>query len=523
MASELDDPLEQAKKKSKTVNRLRDMIVSDVDIVDRAANGRQFLLFKREATMPNEQVEEIVSVEVSDADVESGNDPDPANKDAGSTASDEGVAPKEEAVAKNEEETEKAKKKPEDGKGQLTCKDEQGAETEKQMKMPAPVKESVSSALREATERMMSLITVLRSAKATDDKTSSPLPDVIHKEIKVISTVLGKLLQRYPAPSTKSEGEEGEEKQNVEKKADAHSAILAEKIAALGTLVAEINATDTGAADFQAKLDQMSSIIWSVREFATVVNVAKSEGDEAAVGSGASGDEGVREFLKAAGNVSIPSPVRDAVMEKIRSGMERLLSVLREVRDMETTDEKMAKPVPDKVMAATKAVMTDLNSITEKYPSPMAKIGNTMAKLEAHLEGLRAIISDVMAFKGSGDSSDAADVEAGIQKAMYTCPKCGATAEGKPNIDMTCPKCSTAMVMKSDVDKAADDRITNVEKKLDDLIELAKPQKKETTKPLPSPNSADTDAGTGVVKKNEAFRWPGDIAEKVRKSMAAGK
>jgi hypothetical protein len=249
--------------------RLRDMIVESVDLVDRPANKKRFLLFKREEDMdPNAQAEglttappeeEGASVQVPEADVESGAEP----------------------TAKGEGDTEP----------QAAAGDTGDAGTD---------------------------------ASAQAD----------------------------------AQAGEGEGEQAVEKMAEAHAKLLAEKMGAIQKVAKEIadGAAGMEPKDLRAKLSQLESMGWKVGDVAEVVNVHKSEDGEPATTEKA----------------EMPQGVKDAVKKVLREAVERLMSVNNALRVATVTQDKMSAPLPDPVFREVRSILTMVKNVLQQYPAPKA-------------------------------------------------------------------------------------------------------------------------------------------------------
>jgi len=249
--------------------RLRDMIVESVDLVDRPANQKRFLLFKREEDMgANVQgeglttapPEDSATVQVPEADVESGATP---------TAKDEGGAPAEPDTAAGD-----------------------------------PGNEGSDA-----------------SATAGDNADDAA-------------------------------GDAGAE--TVGKMAEAHAALLSEKMEAIGKLASDIaqNAPSMDLKDLRAKLSQLESMGWKVGEVAEVVNVMKRDATEKAG--------------------EIPQGVKDAVKKVLREAVERLMSVNNALRVATVTQDKMSAPLPDPVYREMRSILTMVKGVLQKYPAPKA-------------------------------------------------------------------------------------------------------------------------------------------------------
>ncbi len=410
MAFRLDDATGEEEKKAK--NRLRDLKVPDVDIVDRPAIQRRFLIVKKEDGMPEETNGSEFStgnIDVDLADPESGTSPA-----ATDDAKPEDVAKAEEikkaaethaallaektaaiktladeistgagtmdvkdlkakinqlerlgwkieddanvvSVSKTEgEDAAKARGEgmgaggPRQGDGGAsTCVCPKcGAEVEHgkgtpcaeskcpkcgasmvgkgdvAKAIPTPVRDAVVKALREASERLMSVNVALRGAPVPQDRVDAPLPDPVAREIKAIRTLVKSVLQRYPAPAAKAEGEE----------------------------------------ETAPELPEV-------------------------------GYETAHDLMKQAASITLPAPVRDAVTAKVRGASELLLSIVSAVQKMETTEERLPSPLPAETATAVGKALGILDEVIEKYPAPAAKSDDVVAALGQHFKSIEKLVA----------------------------------------------------------------------------------------------------------------------------------
>lgn len=328
----------EGKDRTKPKFRLHDMVVESVDLVDRPANQRRFLIVKREdqamsnqngteglETRPPEASDpsdDVTTVEVDDVEAGTGTSGDSAAEgaaDAGTGAKDDkGAAEpvaKDGAKKQDEEEEEDEEAKGKDGDPEGKAKGEDVAKA-----IPTPVRDAVMKTLREASERLMSVNNALRAANTTTEQMKAPLPDAVFREIKAVQTLVKSILQRYPYPTAEGKTE-------------------------------------------------------------------KAEGDPVDVGLEAS-----VALMKAVGSMTIPAPVRDAVAGSIRSASENLLSIMNAVKGMATTDEQVDAPLPAEMAKAIGEVLTSLDNVVEKYPAPAAKSDAAVAELDKAFDTIRGII-----------------------------------------------------------------------------------------------------------------------------------
>jgi hypothetical protein len=225
------------------VHRLRDMVVEEVSLVDRAANKRRFLIVKRSDEMaedaevgtevkPDGRGGLTAGVQKAKKKPAASDAEDPAADQAkrkkpggadegGDTAKarrgaaaedDDGEADAEKARRPNpkdgEEDAAKARR-PKGQDGQADGTDEgDGDETRRRkadgLTMPTPVKEAVLMALTEALERLMSVANRVKEAEETDEQVDAPVPDDVGTEVRAIAELLGGVGESYPSPTAKA-------------------------------------------------------------------------------------------------------------------------------------------------------------------------------------------------------------------------------------------------------------------------------------------------------------------------------
>jgi len=180
------------------VHRLRDMVVEEVSLVDRAANKRKFLVVKRRTDMGKSADEGLGPEVVQDED--------------GRYTAVEDVE-KARGKPKEGEDEEQGKAAGEDDKDGDKDKDGEPGESKKadgnaggkQLTIPTPVKAGVLRIGTEALERLLSVVNQVKNATETDEKLPSPLPANLSKEIASIARLLTSIGERYPSPQAKSD------------------------------------------------------------------------------------------------------------------------------------------------------------------------------------------------------------------------------------------------------------------------------------------------------------------------------
>ena len=230
------------------LHRLRDMVVEEVSLVDRAANKRRFLIVKRSDDMADDDndglelapdgrggltaggVEKAKKKPGARAaggepiDEEKRKKPGAEDEDAekarrrSSSEDDDDDTEKarRRAAGEDDEETEKARrpkdddedetekaKQPEDDDEDGEDDDNKKARKAEHLTIPKPVKEAVLRALTEALERLMSVANQVKEAHETEEQMDAPVPDEVGAEVLAIAEVLRGVGERYPSPATK--------------------------------------------------------------------------------------------------------------------------------------------------------------------------------------------------------------------------------------------------------------------------------------------------------------------------------
>jgi hypothetical protein len=172
------------------VHRLRDIVVEEVSLVDRAANQRRFLVVKRSAEMADE------NTATEDGKSDTPNAIEKAKKKpavaAGDETVDEAKAKKKPADGETEEdaETEKAR-------GAAKDDDEDDDESEPTKKarkqdlvLAAPVKEALLRVLTDVLERLMALANTIKEAEEPEDGDGGEMPKEVTTELETVADML---------------------------------------------------------------------------------------------------------------------------------------------------------------------------------------------------------------------------------------------------------------------------------------------------------------------------------------------
>lgn len=176
------------------VYRLRDIVVEEVSLVDRAANQRRFLVVKRSADMADDNA--------ADTKPDSPKAIQKAKKKP-TVAHDEAVD-QEKVKAKSKEETDDDEDETETEKARSAAKDESDdeddedgdAEDKKKTRKKAapalagPVKEALLRALTDALERLMTLASSVKDAPDAKDGDSADLPKDVSDELDAVAEML---------------------------------------------------------------------------------------------------------------------------------------------------------------------------------------------------------------------------------------------------------------------------------------------------------------------------------------------
>jgi hypothetical protein len=148
--------------------------------------------------------------------------------------------------------------------------------------------------------------------------------------------------------------------------------------------------------------------------------------------------------------------------------IEKILSIMRSLREMTTNDEQTDKPMPDEVAKPLVAIVTELGEIGKKYPSPASKSTETLADLDKYFAAIRNIVGNSI--------GSSANIEGLIK---------------------------------------SESRAERMEKNLDALLERFGVNKAPEK---PAKSNALSDEGKIETKKNStAFVWPSDLAEEIKK------
>ncbi len=184
------------------VHRLRDIVVEEVSLVDRAANQRRFLVVKRSAEMADESTANADTKPDTPSAIQKAKKK-PAAALADETVDEEKAKKPADDEADDSEDTEKARSAPNDEAAEDA--DDDAAGKKKQRKkaedliIAAPVKEALLRALTEALERLMALANSIKDATEPDEGDDATMPEDIGTELEAIAEILSGVDKRKAA------------------------------------------------------------------------------------------------------------------------------------------------------------------------------------------------------------------------------------------------------------------------------------------------------------------------------------
>lgn len=233
------------------VHRLRDIVVEEVSLVDRAANKRRFLVVKRSSQMandgkpkgtgtdskkprlkPDEDVDKARPrvMRAASEDDEDDEEEEETEKARRSTESEDDEDDDEASAEKarrstasedDDDETEKAEDEDDDeskpGKGRQPAKPpvrsgkrpvRSGKRTRKAgddaLVLPSSVKNGVLRTLAQALERLMKIANQVKEADEPDDDADAGVPETVTDELEDIGELLEDIGEKLAAPAAKS-------------------------------------------------------------------------------------------------------------------------------------------------------------------------------------------------------------------------------------------------------------------------------------------------------------------------------
>jgi hypothetical protein len=196
------------------VHRLRDIVVEEVSLVDRAANKRRFLVVKRSGEMLDGEDQELEETAGADGELTDEGDgvakakkKPPGVDDAAQEQEEQDKAAagfsteKARSRATDEEpdsDAEKAKELPADGS------DKRKERKTKALSLPAPLKDALLTGLTDALERLMALANSVKAADTAEGDSEAGLPDKMSGEMDAISELLSDLCDAAPEAKRKA-------------------------------------------------------------------------------------------------------------------------------------------------------------------------------------------------------------------------------------------------------------------------------------------------------------------------------
>ena len=180
----------RASEQEGDVHRLRDIVVEEVSLVDRAANKRRFLVVKRSDAMHGESDENgVEKAKKKPASEDEPIDEAKAKKSPQDEEPEDAAADADPAVCQPPDADAKAKPK-----------------RKADVALPADLKESLLSTLTEAMERLMALAQQIKDASEPDGEAdNAALPDDLGAEIEAIAELLGEATAKRKKKTSKAE------------------------------------------------------------------------------------------------------------------------------------------------------------------------------------------------------------------------------------------------------------------------------------------------------------------------------
>lgn len=190
------------------LHRLRDIVVEEVSLVDRAANKRRFLVVKRSDGMSGQNGDDVEKAKKKPT-----TEGEPIDEQKAKKKPAQEEEPVDEAKAKKppvDEESDGAEKT----KAPAACApgdEEPKPKRKADLALPADLKESLLATLTQAMERLMALANQIKDAGEPDaEGDAAALPDDLGSEIDAIAELLGETTsKRGKRKAAKSEVAKG--------------------------------------------------------------------------------------------------------------------------------------------------------------------------------------------------------------------------------------------------------------------------------------------------------------------------
>jgi hypothetical protein len=179
------------------VHRLRDIVVEEVSLVDRAANQRRFLVVKRSPEMADEKTA------TADTKPDSPSAIAKAKKKPAQAATED-AADQEKAKKPAADETDDGADTEKAASAAATdgTEDDDGEEPKKKQRkqdelvLAGPVKEALLRVLTDALERLMALANSIKEAAEPDEGDDGEMPGDVTTELEAIAEMLGSVDKR---------------------------------------------------------------------------------------------------------------------------------------------------------------------------------------------------------------------------------------------------------------------------------------------------------------------------------------
>lgn len=264
--------------------------------------------------------------------------------------------------------------------------EEAGDPNAKQDDIPAPVKDAVMKALREAIERLMTIAHAMRGAETAEAKSDRPLPAVFGRELRAVTSLLDGVTTTFPSPLSKAgegdcppgfmwDADQGkcvrEQKDDAEKaKLDPAVKSAAERMltAVIDDLTAvrkTVQESDAGNSNLPEYLGQ------KIKSAAVALGSVLSRCPAATAKGFGLIDLEVEEtaLLKACETLTLhPEQAKD-LCEKVEKCIDNIAVLIGEVdatraRTMKDDD---TMPMPTEVAAPLEEIKTDILDVAENY------------------------------------------------------------------------------------------------------------------------------------------------------------
>lgn len=320
--------------------RLRDILVEEVSIVDRAANRRRFLVVKQQGG----NMADIKKTDDQAVDAEA-----PASSESPTDA--------------------------------VTM-----------AAMPSAVKEGVLRILTEVLERLVSVSNQVKDAEETSASSDNPLDPTLAGEIKNISELLGGVLSRYPSPVAKAppcgSADDEEEKDKINKA----EGVLSQGLRSVGEQAMSL----AGQCAESQELD--ASCIKNVRQLAIMLNqlVEKYPSPTAGAEGVAKVEEaGMDETTVSHENKAEDTPTTAAVLSALGTEFADKMKVMAEVINhiAEAPSPEALTELRERLMNVTKSLEPAEGATpTDAQKSMYEQLSAAVAAMEKRIDALMAQI-----------------------------------------------------------------------------------------------------------------------------------